>query len=258
MKINVKYLLLLFIITIIPLSLESARRTRKARIGRKITFKTADGILIKGLYKPPKNYRNETFVFLHGLGSNQEEWQDFIRRLVKYGYGFLSYDARGHGESIKTEDGKTITYERFKMNAPDSHWNKMIDDLGKAVEYLQNKRRIPLKRINIMGASLGANIALNYASSNDKISKTILLSPGISYAGINTTDHIAKFDKRPILLVASPDDTYSYQSCHLLYKHIKSNKKAKFFSASKGHGVIMLNKRLRVKLINWLIKNKAK
>lgn len=237
------------------------RRRRGARIGKKVTFYSTDGIVLKGLFRPPSNPKRRTFVLLHGLGSNQEEWQPFIRKLRKFGFGFLSFDARGHGNSTLTKDNKIISYENFGTSGPDSHWSKMVSDLEEAIKYLTKKKGIYKKRIGLIGASMGANVCLIYAASNEFIRPVVLLSPGLNYVGLETRDAIMAFKakknkkSRPIALVASPNDTYSYQSSCLLHKQTKANKREVFYhGVDSNHGVNMLNKNLTNKIIRWISK----
>lgn len=221
-------------------------------LGAPVAFRTSDGVIISGLYSPPAGLNTRTFILLHGLGSNQDEWQGFARELVQQGYGFLSYDARGHGKSTSMADGRQISYETFGPGAPNSQWSRMVTDLGSAVMYLANEKKLRTNKIGIIGASLGANVALVYASSNEQVPVVVLLSPGLNYAGVGTLDAVQAFHKRPIALAASPGDTYAYQSTQLLSQQVADNRRAGFLEASKGHGVNMFDGKFDKTLLRWL------
>jgi alpha-beta hydrolase superfamily lysophospholipase len=226
-------------------------REHGSRIGKKVSFFTRDGVEIQGLYEPRASRSKLTFIFLHGLGSNQEEWQVFEKKFVRYGFGFLSYDARGHGNSTSTKTGQ-ISYTTFSANSPDSDWRKMVGDLEDAVNFLNKEYGLPKKSIGLMGASLGANICLKYAAGEKSIPVIVLLSPGMNFAGINIEYDIVNIEKRPILIVASPGDTYSYQSSQLLIQKLKQNPKAVFEKAATGHGVNMLDIKTENTIIGWI------
>ena len=232
-----------------------ALKHKGGRLGHEESFLAGDGIIISALYVPAPDRSKTTFILLHGLGSNQEEWQGFAHKLISAGYGFLSYDARGHGESIKRKDGLAITYQSFANQGNDSDWFKMIDDLDKAVKYLTNIKGIPEKKIVLMGASLGANIALVYGASNTAIKPIVLLSPGMDYAGIRTESAVLQLSQRPVLIAASPADTYAFQSAQLLYQSIQQNRKAALLIGENAfHGVQMFDGKFDQKLIKWLRK----
>ena len=223
------------------------------RLGKKITITTKDKVRLSALYFKPASTNKKTLILQHGLGSNQEEWQPFANKLVREGCGFLSYDARGHGESTFMEDGSNISYTNFGPPAENSNWEKMVSDLDDAVNYLVNEKSTPAKSIGLMGASLGANTVILYAAVNKTIPFIILLSPGLNYAGLQAIPAITEIQKRPVLLVASPNDTYAYQSTHLLNSQIKENKRAVFYYGANGfHGVQMLNKSMTTKILMWI------
>jgi pimeloyl-ACP methyl ester carboxylesterase len=244
--------LILALLTAVSLFTPSHALVQKGKtVGKKVTFTTKDGVIISGLFQPAE-YAGYTFILLHGLGSSQDEWQPFAAKLVRNGYGFFSYDARGHGQSILTKDKKSITYQAFGGPGQNSQWSKMVSDLAEAVQFLTKDMGLPQKKIGLIGASLGANVCIIYASTNNSIPMVALLSCGINYAGLDITNYINSFQNRPIAFVASPGDTYAYQSSLILYQNINSNKKAVFIQGSNNaHGVQMFDGKLENTLIKW-------
>lgn len=245
-----KRALILLAFIIIPASLFAKPGDRIN--GTPVSFQTADGVIITGNYYPASGQRMKTFILLHGLGSSNDEWQSLEVRLVKSGYGFLAYDARGHGKSTFTRDGNTISYETMKAE----QWAKMVKDVEMAVGFLRFQKNVPEKNIGLIGASMGANISLLYAATHEAVPVVVLLSPGMNYVVFNIASSIASFQKRPIAIAASPGDNYAYQSSQLLFNQIQSNPKAVLLSAEKGHGVAMFGgkDKLEKNLMQWLSK----
>src|SRR5579871_3659917 len=69
-----------------------------------ISFKTFDGVLIKGTFYPSQKGGNAPVVmFLHKLGGNhtQEGWEGLAGKLQQKGYAVLAFDFRGHGASTE-------------------------------------------------------------------------------------------------------------------------------------------------------------
>ena len=64
--------------------------------------------------------------------------------------------------------------------------------------------------IAIIGASIGANAALNYAAADPEIAAVALLSPGFDYHGILMGDAMVKYGSRPVFMAASQDDLPAY------------------------------------------------
>ena len=224
----------------------------EVQTGERISFQTSDGVIISGLFRRPASSANKTFILLHGLGSNQEEWQSFSDRLANAGYGVLTYDARGHGKSTGTADNRKISYDKFGPPGPGSDWEKMLGDLGEAISFLNREKKIPGRKVGLIGASIGANVCLIYASKNPEIPLVMLLSPGLNYAGFATLGSIEAFKNRPIAIAASPQDAYAYQSSILLFQKIQTNKKAAFLAGPAGHGVQMFDGKFDNQLIKWI------
>jgi alpha-beta hydrolase superfamily lysophospholipase len=215
----------------LPASAEAAPEQEK------LSFTTADGVRIIGIYRAPADGQNMV-VLLHGLGSTKEEWESFEKVLAEKGYGYFAYDARGHGESVKTTAGRTLDYRNFDQPGPGSQWNRMIADLESVISSLSGTKKIPQQKIGIAGASLGANVALSCAAADPKIPYVALLSPGLSYAGIETSDSLRSYLKRPLVIVASPNDTYAWRSSQLLCSIAPH---AVLLTGPGGHGVQMFN-----------------
>ncbi|OGS33600.1 MAG: hypothetical protein A2474_05755 [Elusimicrobia bacterium RIFOXYC2_FULL_34_12] len=221
-------------------------------------FIASNGLISTGKFVSPKNPSKLTFIMLHGLGSSKEEWFTFADKLAAKGYGYFAYDLRGHNESIKDKAGNIISYKSFFNIGPDSEWELMIRDLDYAIKYLRRKG-IKKENIGIMGASLGANIALIYASKHEFIKKIVLLSPGLQYAGLYTANAMKNYNNRKILIAASPKDQYPYESSVYLADIAKKQKDDIEFLSESGskygvHGVQMFDGKFDNKIIDWVEK----
>ncbi|MCB4756578.1 MAG: alpha/beta fold hydrolase [Elusimicrobia bacterium] len=217
----------------------------------KAEFKTKDGQVLKAYFQAPKGNKL-TLVMLHGLTASKEEWLPLAEAAVKVGYGVFAYDARGHGESSLSKDahGTPNGFQYFGPPGRGSPWERMIDDLGGAIWFLENQKKINRASVILAGASLGANVALNYASLTRSLKAVILLSPGLDYQKITTEGAIQQVGEIPVLIVASPGDKYAYASS----VRLKSlSPRATFWSNVKpGHGVQMFDEDLLARIIQWL------
>ncbi|OGR98722.1 MAG: hypothetical protein A3G85_05145 [Elusimicrobia bacterium RIFCSPLOWO2_12_FULL_39_28] len=230
----------------------------------KVYFTGQDGVRMVGEFYKPKN-KNITFIFLHGVASVKEEWKNFSQFLHSKGFGVLIYDLRGHGKSTKTVSGKLIGFEEFKVQGLESEWGKMIKDLGFAIQFLQKKYGILPTQIAVGGASIGANIAFQYAAHHPEIPFSVLLSPGTNYQGIKIDELLSIYGRRPLLIAVSPADSYAFQSVRTLQidnRHLGNHKVSLYvFSDSEifGHGVGMFRREkpenpsaLEEKILSWI------
>jgi pimeloyl-ACP methyl ester carboxylesterase len=173
------------------------------------------------------------------LGHTKESWAEFATELQDAGYTVLAIDPRGHGDS---EGGD---YKLFDAG----DWASVRFDITKGIAVLKEQGA---EDVYLIGASMGANLALKYASEDREIRKIVLLSPGLDYQGI-TTDTAAYTYKNEVLYVVSKDDASSYQSTLDLYDTTNKGKKLIEYDDA-GHGTTMLDKEpdLGKQIITWL------
>lgn len=208
-----------------------------------ITLTAKDGIRLAGDYYPGKG--ESGVVLLHMMPATRVSWVDFAKKLQESGWHIAAIDFRGHGESDKGPNG----YRSFT----DEEHQKKIFDVEAAAGFLVSKR---VARLHIIGASIGANLALQYISEHETARSAILLSPGLDYRGIKI--NVIADSIRPdqaVLLAASEGDMYSYNSVKILDIKIKklSDHLIKLLTGS-AHGTDMFRESplLMGELISWL------
>lgn len=189
-----------------------------------VDIKAHDGFVLKAVYqKPPTG--GHVLVMLHGWKSVKEEWEPLMKALEKNGWGYLAYDSR--------QDGPRTQF---------------VDDVGAVLLFLQEVG-VDRKRISLAGASLGANVALSYASLTHFSGAVVALSPGLDYQGLVTKPFVPRLSA-PFLLVASPADQYAHKSIKEL---AKLNENAELWDDVKaGHGVQMFDENFLSRLVSWL------
>jgi len=191
-----------------------------------VSFKTADGITIKGdLYRGGE----KGIVLLHMYTVTKQTWKDFAQELQKKGYSVLAIDFRGHGAS-------DLNYKEFS----EVDFNNMILDARAAKKFLGKQTTV------ILGASIGANIALKFANEADAV---VALSPAFSYKGIKTKDDASDI-KKPVLIIVSEEDSQSAGDSKELNKLI-SGSQLRIYKG-KGHGTNMLDRETKDHILGWL------
>lgn len=211
--------------------------------GTGITLRTSEGLKLHGLFSPPTYPELPTFILLHQLGERKETWQPLAQALARKGYGYLAYDARGHGQSRLGPQGEFVHFRNFRSTGTDNEWNRMVEDVDNAFEFLK-QRGIEEFQIGIIGASIGANVGLKAAAKHPKVSFTILLSPSLNYRDVRTHHAMSNFGKRPIFFAAALEDEYSHRATQILVKVAKQTAGAEnvtWVETPNGHGHSMLN-----------------
>ena len=172
--------------------------------------------------------KNSSVLLLHELGSDSSAWDNFAIMLKEMGYNVLTIDLRGHGNS----EGVLENFEK-------TEFGNMVLDAKAGGDFLQSMNTG--NKIAVIGAGLGANIAINYSVIYQP-SAVIALSPSLDYNGI-TTDKTILSLKSPILILSSLDDPESSNSADILYIKLKNKDLSRNYTFKKaGRGTGMLGK----------------
>jgi dienelactone hydrolase len=136
-----------------------------------VNLTTEDDIIINANYYKPAEPASAAVILIHQRASNKEAWNPIIGKIVARGYAVLAIDMRGHGKSTKTTDGQTIG------EPGQGQWWECKKDAQAALNFLLGKG---IKKVAVVGASVGASIAVYCASENAEVKGIILLSPVIA------------------------------------------------------------------------------
>ncbi len=197
---------------------------------------TADGLTLAATYYSPTADPAPGILLLHMLGRDRSDWHDFALQLQQAGYAVLAIDLRGHGESEGSRD-----------------YTLMERDAAAGIRFLRDQPQIDANRLLIIGASIGANIALRYAASDPDIAGVVLLSPGLDYRQVTTADAMPAYGERPILIAASSEDSYAADSARQL-DSLAAGPHQLLIYDGQGHGTRMLGKGngLETAILDWL------
>ena len=177
-----------------------------------LALKTQDGVHLTATVYAAHGPLPPGLVLVHGLGGNRHRWEPFAKRAQRAGYSCLTIDLRGHGDST-TQNGRRLTYRTFTRD----NWLAARQDIDAAKRALLARGADP-DNLALVGASIGANLALDYAVDNDDIQAVVLVSPGLDYQGVTTEPAIAAYGTRPVLLMSAEGDAYAAASCVTLKK----------------------------------------
>lgn len=197
-----------------------------------------DGLVLVGtLYAPVDSEPPwPGVILLHMLWSDRTVWEDYAHELADNGIAVFALDMRGHGET-----------------GGEVNWDLAEEDIQFVWENLADRPDIDANRTGIVGASIGANMALISGENEPQIRTVVLLSPGLSYAGVETSDAMVAYGERPVFIVASEEDTYSADSSRKLHELAVGDSRLEIYQGA-GHGTNMLENEpgLGAEVIDWL------
>jgi pimeloyl-ACP methyl ester carboxylesterase len=160
--------------------------------GEDLTLTTDDGVTIAATYWPGPAGSAECVIMIHQLSSKRAEWSPFVDAL-RGTVAIMTIDMRGHGaSSLKWNDFTT------------EDWAAVEFDIAAAAASLA-ERGAASDRCVLFGSSIGSSAALRYTMAHPTIPGVVLLSPGLSYRGLDTTAAAKAFTG--VALVARSHET---------------------------------------------------
>lgn len=204
-----------------------------------VTLTAEDGAVLKGNLD---GSGKRGVVLLHDQLRTSLDWRLFGDKLDKLGYLVIRIDLRGHGESAD-------------ITQSDPNWPAMSLDVKAAVKALRAKR---VESVALVGAGLGANLAVEAAAQDPSLQTTILFSPSLNAQGHKPSSHISSYGDRPLLIVAGQEDRSASAAAKYLISKVGGTKKL-IQPKSSARGVDLLDEdpTLEDTVISWLGGNYA-
>lgn len=200
-----------------------------------VTLTTADGLnVVAQTYGSGDN----GVVLVHAKSRSAEDWSHFAQRLSTRGFHVVAVDLRGHGASAAAAQVSAETYPL------------MVADVDAASAWLRSQGA---SKVHLIGAELGANLAVQSAAGDSLVTDIALLSPGMNLDGVASPDAMASYGARPSLVVASSGDSYAARSAMVLERKATGDVYIEMLEGDAA-GVRLLTRdpQLEGKLIAWL------
>jgi alpha-beta hydrolase superfamily lysophospholipase len=202
--------------------------------GTQNSIVTADGMKLAytfhqgGLGRP-------SVIFLHMAGRDRHDFDALAESMNKLGYSTLQIDLRGHGNNTQAQLGQ-------------DDWQKMTLDVNAAKAFIK-RQGLNSTRLVLVGASIGANIAIDYAAKDRSVIGLALLSPGSNYHGFAPDAAITTLTI-PIFIAASDNDEQSWNASQRYALETTAQFQA---YSDAGHGTQMLtNTNVGSVMQNWM------
>jgi len=168
-----------------------------------------------------------TIIIVHDWALPCDQWTDIAERLQGLGFGVLLFNLRGHG-------GSSTAYY-FMNNAQIA---QMHFDVEAAVSFARSRGGA---RVFILGAGLGANLAINQAITDGTIAKVVAVSPGLNYRGNRIDQAPEELEPDRLMLIASLEDVYSVYTVRQLQRRYAEPPRVHLYN-NAGHGVWILKR----------------
>lgn len=202
-------------------------------MSQRAELKTGDGIAIIGDYYTPTTPSAKGLLLLHMMPAMRQSWHAFAEKMRGAGWQVLAIDLRGHGESDGGPDG----YRSFS----DAEHQASRYDVEVGVEFLKSNG---VTELALGGASIGANLALQYLAEHPDVKSAFLLSPGLNYRGVETEPAASALKPgQAVYFIASRDDARSAEAIEQLAAAMPAGaaKESRMFDTA-GHGTTIFER----------------
>jgi LPXTG-motif cell wall-anchored protein len=135
------------------------------------------------LFPPPQAELPPAVVLVHGFSGDREIMSTLARRIAQNGYAVLTIDARGHGANRNP----------FSQGIDSSALRR---DVGRAVRFLRHYNMVDGGKIVVMGHSMGAGAALDYATHDPNLAGSVMISGGWNLGPVHPRNALFVFAQR--------------------------------------------------------------
>jgi dienelactone hydrolase len=212
---------------------------------KKVKITTEDGVEIIGDFYFNKESKYAG-ILVHMMPSDRKSLKELANKLLENGYSSIAIDLRGHGESINSTKG-ILDYTKFS----DKEHQDSIFDLRAASNFLKDEG-FPEKNQFLIGASIGANLSLQFVSQRPEIKAVVLLSPGKNYRNIEIDKFLDKNIENKILVVLSKEDKQSYNSYEIFKEKTPSSTILVYEGGHHGTDLLKVYPDLTQSIVNFL------
>jgi len=170
---------------------------------QEVSFTTDDGVVIAADYYAPqvrRGLRAPMVILLHMYQSDRSAWGPLMPHLRAAGMAILAIDLRGHGGSIEP---RAFQLRERVADRDSKLFRATYRDVAAACVWMAAQEEVDPARFALVGAGMGASVALDYAARDKSVDAVACLSPATNDLGLDSVAAVRNYGARPVLLVAS-------------------------------------------------------
>ncbi len=183
---------------------------------------TTDLILF-GSYYPAAKSPAPALLLLHSINDTKARWGKLPSQLQAAGFAVLAIDLRGSGDTGGLPD-----------------WTVAPRDVAAALSFLRASPGIDPARVSLIGAGIGANLAISVCATESTCKGVVAISPRAVDQTISARDAIKPLGKRPLLILVGADDDPSAPDSTLLANSAAGDHRVQRYPG-KQNGIALLD-----------------
>ncbi len=191
---------------------------------RTVIFRSPSGRSVEASLNESSQRPAPAVVLVGMLGHSRDDWQAIGQRMADARITTLAIDLPA---AVAPGDPTLL--------------NGWSDDVRGAVAFLASRSDTRPGAVGVLGASLGASLAVLAAASDPQVRSLALVSPTTDYRGLRIEGPLRQFGARPAYLVASRLDSYAARSARELAKNGPGPREVQI-AEFPGSGTVLLTR----------------
>ncbi|HTW85161.1 MAG TPA: hypothetical protein VMD91_13920 [Candidatus Sulfotelmatobacter sp.] len=172
-----------------------------------MTFLTEDSVHIRGTYVESHAESGLTAILVHDADGDRHGWDPYLPLFRTRGWNVLSFDLRGHGESVR-QDMRHALLKADPFDLTSSHVHPA--DVRAAVAFAARQPKHEAGRVALIGAGFGADLA--YAGAGRGWGGVTTVCISLDEARARALGGAGAFAPRSCYLLYGGDDAVSAES----------------------------------------------
>jgi dienelactone hydrolase len=198
-----------------------------------------DGLRLVGQYYGTPGRVAPTVLLLHEYGATQQSWVTLVLALREAGYNVLTVDLRGFGLTGGTPD-----------------WSRASADVAVWLQELSILPNVEKSRLSVVGAGVGASLALSGCALYGNCRSVVALSPTVADRGLQTDAAVTAYGPRPLLIISSSAASPSGIDSQTLDKLAAGPHQLQLYEGTAvGVNVLAAHSTALTLIVEWLRKN---
>lgn len=229
----------------------------KDTLRQRIVFRGAQGFLVPGYLEYPKTAQKPypLVLLLHGWSGSKDNWYEdknitnggmMRKALLGAGYAVLALDAATHGERSSEIDYQHVNpFDDPKAPPRRNYFTfpeitvQTVKDYRRALDYMAQRDEIDIKRVGLVGYSMGGMDSFYLLSAEPRIKMAVACVPPLSspaYGPTTPIDYTWGIGQKPFLmLMGRKDDMYEAAKVDASYHQYIEGPNTKLIWYGQGH-----------------------
>jgi pimeloyl-ACP methyl ester carboxylesterase len=141
---------------------------------RPVTFLAEDAFRLRGSYWKARADGAVSLLLIHDRSADRSVWDPYVRFYLSRGWNVLTFDLRGHGESVRQEARTALQ----PTGTPETPWEAGWPlDVKAALAFVARQPKADPAKRAIIGLGLGADLAYAAAARAWGAGSVVCVSP---------------------------------------------------------------------------------